>query len=69
MQVAHDVAERIRKAVQAAHVEFDGKAIPVTVSLGVAERAAGSTDLAEALYERADARLYAAKSAGRNCVR
>ncbi len=69
MPVALEVAERVRRAVQAAHVEFDGKTIPVTVSLGVAERAAGSSELAEALYERADAQLYAAKSAGRNCVR
>jgi diguanylate cyclase (GGDEF)-like protein len=67
--VAREVAERIRRAVQAARVEFDGKTIPVTVSLGVAERAGGSSELAEALYERADGQLYAAKSSGRNCVR
>jgi diguanylate cyclase (GGDEF)-like protein len=69
IQAARDVAERIRTTVQAASIEFDGKSIPVTVSLGVAERPADDAGLAEALYERADARLYAAKSAGRNCVR
>jgi len=67
--VAREVAERVRRAVQAARVEFDDKSIPVTVSLGVAERAAGSTELAEGLYERADSQLYSAKAAGRNCVR
>jgi PleD family two-component response regulator len=39
------------------------------LSLGAAERAAGSQEPAERLFERADALLYAAKAAGRNCVR
>jgi diguanylate cyclase len=38
----------------------------VTISVGVAQRAQG--ELAEQTIARADARLYAAKSAGRNRV-
>jgi diguanylate cyclase (GGDEF)-like protein len=70
MPVAHawQLAEHIRRAVEAALFSAEGTRIPVTVSLGVAERAA--TDQGpEALYERADTQLYAAKGAGRNCVR
>jgi PleD family two-component response regulator len=37
------------------------------VSIGVAELAAGEEP--EDLFVRADAQLYAAKGAGRNCVR
>ena len=40
--------------------------LPVTVSLGVAERISTSDESPESLYERADARLYAAKAGGRN---
>ncbi|MBK9000785.1 MAG: GGDEF domain-containing protein [Myxococcales bacterium] len=65
---AWQLAEHIRRSVEASAFTAEGTRIPVTVSLGVAERA--PTDQApEALYERADTQLYAAKSAGRNCVR
>ena len=67
--VAVDVAERIRRSVEAHRMGFDGRVIPVTVSLGVAERQAGSVESGERLFERADTQLYAAKAAGRNCVR
>ncbi|MEB2310374.1 MAG: GGDEF domain-containing protein [Sorangiineae bacterium] len=63
------LAERIRGEVAARRFAFEELAIPVTVSLGCAERPAGSAERGVELYERADARLYAAKSAGRDCVR
>lgn len=69
LESACQIAERIRAAIEAAKFVFDGVEIPVTVSLGCAEAPPGSTESAPSLYERADARLYAAKSAGRNCVR
>ena len=47
---------------------FSASVLPVTVSLGVAERSAHSDESPESLYERADARLYAAKAGGRNRV-
>ena len=55
------VAEKIRASVAAA--DF-GAAGPVTVSIGVAERFSGES--ADALFERVDKALYAAKSGGRN---
>ncbi|MCA9594512.1 MAG: GGDEF domain-containing protein [Myxococcales bacterium] len=67
LEAARQLAERVRAAVEGTRFEFDGTHIPVTVSLGVAERL--TTDTApETLYERADAQLYAAKGGGRNRV-
>ncbi len=60
------VAERIRRAVEALQIFSGGEAIPVTVSIGVAEF--GSKDSSEALIERADRAMYRAKTAGRNRV-
>jgi two-component system cell cycle response regulator len=59
-------AEKVRALVEGRAVEFEGKRIAVTVSVGVAALAAGEP--AEALLARADARLYEAKRAGRNRV-
>jgi diguanylate cyclase (GGDEF)-like protein len=59
-------AERIRVVVAQQPIEYQGRRVPVTISLGVAELALGETS-AE-LYGRADQRLYAAKHAGRNRV-
>ena len=60
-------AEAIRRVVSLEPYAFEDKKLPVSVSLGVAEL--GSTEEPEGFYERADAQLYAAKAAGRNCVR
>jgi diguanylate cyclase (GGDEF)-like protein len=61
-------AERVRAAMAAAAIAARGGAIPVTVSIGVALATENDRDI-EDLIERADLGLYAAKSAGRNCVR
>ena len=53
-------------AVEAAPVAFEGKAIPVTVSIGLAT--AFSTDDIDALLAESDAALYRAKNTGRNRV-
>lgn len=61
------VAERIRAAVEAQVVYWEGQAIPVTLSIGCAELEpldAGPEDL----LRRADRKLYEAKHSGRNCV-
>ena len=62
------IAERARLAIQQEQFVIDasGRAIPVTVSIGVAERA--PDDDASALFRRADRALYRAKSEGRNRV-
>ncbi|MBK7580586.1 MAG: GGDEF domain-containing protein [Myxococcales bacterium] len=65
---AWQLAEHVRRAVEASTFSSEGTRIPITVSLGVAERVAPD-EAPEKLYERADTQLYAAKAAGRNCVR
>jgi diguanylate cyclase (GGDEF)-like protein len=61
-------AERIRARVASHRFRFEGATLPVTVSLGVAERSVGHDEEAERLYERADEKLYQAKANGRNRV-
>jgi diguanylate cyclase (GGDEF)-like protein len=63
---AVEIAERVRRAIAAAPVEAGGASIAVTISIGAAQRAAGEDG--PALLARADARLYAAKAAGRDRV-
>jgi diguanylate cyclase (GGDEF)-like protein/PAS domain S-box-containing protein len=59
-----DAAERIRILVARSHARFEGRQLPVTVSLGGS--LAGPDDSAESLFARTDEALYAAKRAGRN---
>jgi two-component system cell cycle response regulator len=67
VQAATRIAERARLAIQQEHFVIDatGRAIPVTVSIGLAERAEND---AGSLYRRADQALYRAKAEGRNRV-
>jgi diguanylate cyclase (GGDEF)-like protein len=67
--VAQQVLERLRGAIEAMVVEFGDDSISVTVSLGLcgAEAACG-TDDTQLYISRADRALYIAKSRGRNCV-
>jgi diguanylate cyclase len=58
-------AERVRRAIEGMSVQFAGKMLRVTASIGVAESAAGE-DGAQ-LLRRADDSVYASKKAGRNC--
>ncbi len=68
MATAAVIAERLRAAVQGEGFQIgDGqKAIPVTVSIGLAETG-GSPD-PDNLFRRADRALYRSKSSGRNRV-
>jgi len=61
------VAERIRCAIEAAPAQFENARIPLTASIGVACRNSPA-EPADALVQRADKALYAAKSGGRNRV-
>jgi two-component system cell cycle response regulator len=63
------LADRLRSAIESYHVRFDGKSIAVTVSIGIASlkempKGAGAIEL----LSLADARLYRAKEAGKNCI-
>jgi diguanylate cyclase (GGDEF)-like protein len=60
-------AERLRRHLERTELVVDGQALPLCVSIGVAEIGSAPTDLA-ALLREADRALYAAKRAGRNRV-
>lgn len=60
-----EVADKLRLAVQDCGFHFRGEAVTITLSCGIAEFRDGDT--IEAVFERADAALYRAKSGGRNC--
>lgn len=63
----YELAERLRRAVEALGMSEGGQASGVTVSIGVASYPGIAADEAE-LIERADAALYASKHRGRNRV-
>ena len=65
---ALDAAERIRERVAKLNFEWRGQSVRVTVSVGMAALDL-SHDSLSALIQDADEALYAAKEAGRNCVR
>jgi diguanylate cyclase (GGDEF)-like protein len=64
---ASEVAEKVRRVVQATAFRFEGDTIPTTVSVGVASWM-GQEDRPDAIYGRADGALYRAKQGGRNRV-
>jgi diguanylate cyclase (GGDEF)-like protein len=64
------IADKLRTTIE--HQEYihtwrTGQAIPFTVSIGVATRAPGETEVG-AVLKRADEALYKAKEGGRNRV-
>ena len=65
---ALDVAERIRERVAGGRLDWHGEKVGITVSVGVASYGGDDRTL-DALVHDADLALYAAKKAGRNCVR
>lgn len=67
LDIALQIAERVRGRVGGHPFDALGTSLRVTISQGVALAHAG--DSVESLIHRADTALYAAKEAGRNCVR
>ncbi|MCH2340519.1 diguanylate cyclase [Pseudomonas sp. NPDC047963] len=63
---AMEVAERLRSAIAEMAVWSDGVEVKVTISIGVGQLE--KDDDFDALYNRVDTALYAAKTAGRNRV-
>lgn len=61
-----EVAERVRARISDDVMHTGDTTLSVSISLGVAQ--ARDSDNVDTLIERADAALYAAKRAGRNCV-
>lgn len=64
---ANEIAERIRAGVETHAFVYEGKRIPVTTSLGVAELRA-DIESSQTMLKAADKALYAAKTSGRNRV-
>jgi diguanylate cyclase (GGDEF)-like protein len=64
---ARATAEKVRRIVEQTPLKYEQNVISVTVSLGCAQLMGGEAT-PEALYERADNRLYEAKQDGRNRV-
>ena len=62
-----EVAERVRMHINSDAMHSRDAQLMVTISLGIAQARDGDT--VDTLIERADQALYAAKRAGRDCVR
>jgi diguanylate cyclase (GGDEF)-like protein len=62
-------AEDIRKAIAQRPMPSSAGPVPVTMSLGLVVSQEWGYRPAEELLHEADAALYAAKAAGRNCVK
>jgi diguanylate cyclase (GGDEF)-like protein len=73
-KMSQDIAERIRKTIQALKIEYNNKPVPITISIGAAtyvpESVITSTaeEVATSLIKSADSALYKAKHNGRNRV-
>lgn len=67
IKTASEIAERIRTTIQTSEFVFEGRKIPVTVSLGVAQKELSDTDW-DILFDKADKALYQSKQGGRNRV-
>jgi len=59
------MAERIRETIAHTRLEFEGKVVPVTISVGCATYPADGVEK-KVLIEKADQALYFAKDSGRN---
>lgn len=68
MEQAAVIAERMRGDIAGCEVKYREVSFQVTVSVGCAELGA-SDGHSDALFQRADQRMYAAKDGGRNCVK
>ena len=65
---AQVVGERLRKAVEGHRFEYEGKHIPITISVGVAVMPNATVKDANDLISLSDQALYKSKHGGRNRV-
>lgn len=62
-----EIAERLRKLVEKHEFIYDGKRLPVSASIGVADYRMGVNNGTD-LFKRADSAVYKSKEGGRNQV-
>lgn len=67
LKTAGEVGERIRHTIESHDFQWEGKKVPVTISVGVSTKLATETEWTQ-VYERADKALYQSKQGGRNRV-
>ena len=67
LDAAAQLAEKLRESVQALVVEYEGKKINFSVSIGVS-RHCHDDEFVKEFFVRSDDLLYKAKEKGRNCV-
>ena len=67
IEEAREQAEQLRQAINGIQAEHRGATLTVSASFGISSSATSGYDLAR-LMAHADAALYRAKRAGRNCV-
>ncbi len=65
---AYNQAERIRMLIEDCRISFDGQALSVTASFGIASYPESGEGTAEDVIRRADTALYRAKRTGKNRV-
>lgn len=70
-QAAAQAAERLRSKIEAMQLDFLPEPAHITISLGVSgyDPSSGKPPSLDLLIKQSDDALYAAKAAGRNCVR
>ena len=67
LKQSYQIAERIRKLVEEYSFTYEGKGLPITISVGLADYRPG-VDSGTDLFKRADQAVYLSKSNGRNQV-
>jgi len=67
LEQALEIAQRIREAIEAQSVTFEGQTINITASFGVAQFSPDKEDFIS-LFQHADEYLYKAKNQGRNRI-
>ncbi len=67
LKQSFEIAERLRKLIQDHDFNYEGKILPVTASIGVADYRQGVTSGTD-LFKRADESVYKSKEGGRNQV-
>jgi diguanylate cyclase (GGDEF)-like protein len=68
LEGAKELAERLRRSVEACPFQFDGNGFRVTISLGVTATTGEQWLTTNEMIEHADSQLYLAKRQGRNRV-